>query len=71
MSREGVLLWSRSSDAARKTGAFFRTAKDVVEVPKRWLAATQDMTFDNRAGATLPPGLWFPEEVKEMTVFSE
>lgn len=29
------------------------------------------MTFDNRGGATLPPGVWFREEVKEMPVFSE
>ena len=40
-------------------------------MPERSLAAKQDMTFDNRAGAMLPPGVWFPEEVKEMTVFSE
>lgn len=71
VSRDGFLLWARSSDAARKTGAFFRAAKEVVEVPERSLAARQDMTFDNRAGAVLPPGVWFPEEVKEMTIFSE
>ncbi|MFT8246488.1 ImmA/IrrE family metallo-endopeptidase, partial [Roseomonas sp. BN140053] len=71
VSRDGFLLWSRSSDAARKTGAFFRTAKDVVEVPEQSLAARQDMTFDNRGGAAIPPGVWFRDEVKEMTVFSE
>lgn len=71
VSRDGFLLWSRSSKAALRTGAFFRTAKDVVEVPELSLAAKQDMTFDNRGGAALPPGVWFPEEVKEMAVFSE
>ena len=40
-------------------------------MPEQSLAAKQDMTFDNRGGATLPPGVWFREEVKEMTVFSE
>lgn len=71
VSREGFLLWSRSSYAAMRTGVFFRTANDVVEVPEQSLAARQDMTFDNRAGAAIPSGVWFQEEVKEMTVFSE
>jgi hypothetical protein len=71
VSREGFLLWSRSSEAALKTGAFFRTTRNMVEVPEKSLAAKQDMTFDNRSGVTLPPDVWFPEQVKEMTVFSE
>ncbi len=71
VSRDGFVLWSRSSEPALKSGAFIRTTRGPVELPACSLAARQDMTFDNRAGMNLPPGVWFPEEVKEMTVFSE
>lgn len=71
VSRDGFLLWARSSEPALKSGAFFRTKKEVVELPERSLAARKDTTVDNRAGVTHPPGVWLPEAATEMTVFSE
>lgn len=71
VSRDGYLLWAKSSAAARRTGAFVRTSGEPVALPESSLAARQDLSFDNRAGTSLPPGVWFPEQVKEMTVFSE
>jgi hypothetical protein len=71
VSRDDFILWSRSSDAALKTGAFFRTSRAPVEIPAASLAATQDQLADGRTGVLHGPGVWFDEEVREMTIFSE
>lgn len=72
VSKDGFIDWARSSDAALKTGAFFRTSRGPIEIPSRSLAARQDLLIDNRSGEMLPAGVWFPrEEVREMTIFSE
>lgn len=71
VSRDGYILWARSSGEALKTGAFFRTSRGPIEIPALSLAARQDGLIDGRAGVVLPPGVWFPEEVREMTIFSE
>lgn len=71
VSREGFILWSRASEMALKTGVFFRTAGGPVEIPPASLAATQDQFVDGRAGLQHGPGVWFPEPLREMTIFSE
>jgi hypothetical protein len=71
VSRDDFILWSRPSDAALKTGAFFRTSGPPVEIPVASLAATRDQLIDGRTGVLHRPGVWFPEEVREMTIFSE
>ena len=71
VAREGFILWSRASEPALKTGAFFRTSKRPIEVPEASLVARQDMLEDNRSGVQHRPGVWFYEPVKEMTVFSD
>jgi hypothetical protein len=71
VSRDDFVLWSRSSDRALKTGAFFRTSGAPAEVPAASLAATRDQLADGRTGVLHGPGVWFSEEVREMTIFSE
>lgn len=71
VSREGFILWSRASEAAAKSGAVFRTSAGPIEIPPHSLAATQDQLVDGRAGIVHGPGIWFGEEVREMTIFSE
>jgi hypothetical protein len=71
VSRDGFILWARSSSAALKTGAFFRTSRGPIEIPAQSLAAKQDLLVDKRAGIAQPAGMWFPEEAREMTIFSE
>jgi hypothetical protein len=71
VSRDDFILWSRASDAALKTGAFFRTSGAPVEIPAASLAATHDHLVDSRTGVLHAPGVWFGEEVREMTIFSE
>lgn len=71
VSRDGYILWSRASEPALKTGAFFRTSAGPVEIPAASLAATQELRLDSRGGTVHPPGVWFEEEVHEMAVFAE
>jgi hypothetical protein len=71
VSRDGFILWSRASDRALKSGAFFRTSGPPVAIPASSLAARQDMLVDGRAGVDLPAGVWFPEDVREMTIVAE
>jgi hypothetical protein len=71
VSRDGFILWARSSKAALTTGAFFRTSVGPIAIPGRSLAARQDMTVDGRTGIELPAGVWFNEDLREMTVFAD
>jgi hypothetical protein len=64
LSRDDFILWSRASDTALKTGAFFRTSGAPVEIPAESLAATQDQLADGRTGVLHGPGVWFGEEVR-------
>src|SRR5262249_52888952 len=69
--REGFVLWARSSGAALRSGAFFRTAANTIPLPERSLAYRQDGAVDGRKGVELPAGVWFAEPAKEMTVFAD
>jgi len=71
VSRDGFIVWSRASEMALKTGAFFRTSGTPVEIPSGSLAATRDQLAPGRAGLEQGPGVWFGEPVREMTIFSE
>ena len=69
VSRDGFILWARSSSPALKSGAFFRTSGAPVSVPTASLAAqgTSDQSV-----LELEPGTWFREEqCREMAVLSE
>ncbi|MBF0144466.1 MAG: ImmA/IrrE family metallo-endopeptidase [Magnetococcales bacterium] len=74
VSREGFILWSQSSEPARKTRASFKTfGCDPVEIPAASLAANPpESMVDARLGKEFPCGVWFAdEEVKEMAIPSE
>lgn len=71
VSRDGYILWARSSERALKTGAYFRTSVGPIEVPSSSLAASQDMLVDTRAGVKHGAGVWFREPAHEMTIFAE
>jgi hypothetical protein len=71
VSRDGFILWARSSTAALKTGAFFKTSTGPIEIPPSSLPIRQDLLVDGRASIDHEPGNWFREPVREMTVFAE
>ncbi|WP_312808435.1 ImmA/IrrE family metallo-endopeptidase [Agrobacterium cavarae] len=71
VSRDGFILWARSSEAALKTGAFFRTSEGPIEIPATSLPNRQDLLVDGRATIDHGPGVWFREPAREMTVYAE
>lgn len=71
VSRDGFILWSSSSKAALKTGAFFRTSRGPIPIPESSIAARKLIISAPREGTEIPAGEWFAEPCKEMTVFSE
>lgn len=72
VSRDGYILWSRASEPAWTSGAFFRTSGPPVPIPEQSLAARGGRGADGREGTDLSPGTWFrDEEAREIVVFSE
>jgi hypothetical protein len=70
VSRDGYILWARSSTPALKTGAYYRTSAGLIAIPVASLAA-QRSTGESRATKDHGAGVWFPEPLTEMTVLSE
>jgi IrrE N-terminal-like domain len=58
VSRDGFILWARSSPAALRTGPYFRTTAGPIAVPESSLAR-QNGLIDGRKGIELGPGIWF------------
>jgi uncharacterized protein DUF955 len=71
VSRDGFILWARSSPSAFKTGAFFRTSRGAIPIPEASVAARKLLIESPRDGTELPAGVWFAEQCTEMTIFSE
>lgn len=71
VSRDGFILWARSSAPALKTGTFFRTSTAPIEIPSASLPVEQNLLVDGRASIDHGAGVWFGEPVREMTVFAE
>lgn len=68
VSTEGYALWARSSDPAFRSGRFIRTSGSPHEIPAAAGALRPDLPGECRAGIAHPPGIWFDEEVEELTV---
>ncbi len=71
MSRDGFMLWSKSSQKAFKSGKYFSTRKNTIAIPADSLAAEQSFSTTARDGVLHRPGVWFDEEVAEHTIYSE
>lgn len=71
VSREGFILWARSSKAAFRSGTYIKTSGRVVPVPEASVAARPDIFVDARLGVNHRPGVWFPEPCQEMSIVSE
>lgn len=68
MSRDGYVLWARSSEPAFKSGVFFRTRNQVVSVPSCSLTATNSDGAVGRSGVELAAKTWFPQEPRDMSM---
>lgn len=71
VSRDGYILWAKSSKRALKSGLFFRTSGPPIAIPNRSVAATREGIASERYGIELPPGVWFNEPCREIPVFSD
>ena len=72
IARDGFILWSRSSEPALRSGAYFRTRSVVRPVPEMSVASGRYGDARKRETVALPPGVWFPREpVIETTIFSD
>ena len=72
VSRDGFILWARSSKAAYRSGVYFKTSnRPPIPIPVNSLAAGRITTENQRKGVKLPSGVWFKEACEEIVVFSE
>lgn len=68
MSRDGYILWARSSRPAFTSGVFLKTHNRVVPVPSGSLAASDEVIAPERQGVQLAVRTWFPQEPKDMSL---
>jgi hypothetical protein len=71
ISKDSFILWARSSTAALKTGAFFRTSAGPIEIPATSLAARPELVMAGTEAIDHDQNVWFPEPVIEMVVLAE
>jgi hypothetical protein len=71
VSRDGFMKWAWSSEAALRSGCYFKTSGSPVEVPL--LSCVGRALFDEqaRSGVDQPTGIWFDEPVQELSMRSE
>lgn len=71
VSRDGFILWARSSEKAHRTGAFFRTAnRPPVAIPIASLAARASSLSDSDT-IEHPAGVWSQEPCEEQVLLSD
>ena len=71
VSRDGFILWSRSSEPAFCSGAFFKTSAGPIEIPAASLPLHSELLADGHATIEHPRGVWLREPVRETTLFAE
>jgi uncharacterized protein DUF955 len=72
VSRDGFILWARSSKAAFRSGIYFKTSnRPPIPIPQGALASGLVTPRNQRQGIKLPPNVWFEESCDEIVVFSE
>ncbi|KZD07364.1 ImmA/IrrE family metallo-endopeptidase [Oceanibaculum pacificum] len=72
LSREGFILWARSSPRALKTGVFFRTAnRPPVPVPATSLPMQPDYLDSSKGTVEHDAGVWFAEPCQEIALLSD
>lgn len=71
VSRDGFILWARSSEPALKSGAFFKTSNGPIEISPYSLPLNPRYLINDEGEMDHPKGVWLPEPVREMTVSAE
>ena len=73
ISRDGYVLWSKSSLSALRTGRYFRTRGNAppIPIPSSALTGRSDMADIGKEGTEHPAGVWFEEDCIEYTIRSD
>lgn len=72
ISRDGFILWARSSDLAFRTGACFKTTnRPPIAIPSASLAAQRDILAGAKGTLEVDAGTWLKEPCEEMVLFSD
>jgi hypothetical protein len=71
VSRDGFILWARSSTPALRSGAYFKTSTGPIEIPASSLPLHPEVLVDGRASIDHPRGVWLSEPVGETTILAE
>jgi hypothetical protein len=71
VSRDGFILWARSSERALRTGAYFRTSRGPVEIPEAALPFHRELLVDGRGSIEHGPGVWLRDAARETTIYAE
>jgi hypothetical protein len=72
VSVDGFILWARSSKAAFRTGAYFKTAnRPPIEIPASSLPMNPLSLVEGRGEVHHGAGVWLPEPVHEITLSPE
>lgn len=78
VSRDGFIKWSWSTEKARKTGNYFRFARETIAIPEDSIAACEHLldATEARRGIEIPAQTWFPHEpsgmsAREMRIISD
>lgn len=66
-SRDDHLLWSKSNQAAFKSGAYFATRKQTIELPQDALAHSNNL-WDAAQMQSTPAQTWFPREPASLSL---
>ncbi len=66
-SRDDHVLWAKSNKAALRSGAYFATRKNIIELPRDALAHSSNALAAGQQQTT-PARLWFPREPETMMV---
>lgn len=72
VSRDGYILWSRSSTRALNTGAYFKiSGRPPIPVPARSLAALGGIDANGRSAVSQDEDIWFAEPCEEIALLSD
>lgn len=72
VSRDGFILWARSSRAALRTGAYFKTAgRPAIAVPASSLSAQPELLQKSRGQMAHDGNVWFAEPCEEIALASD
>jgi len=71
VSRDGFILWARSSEPAFRSGVYIKSSGSAVPIPEGSVAANPQAREEAMLGVNLAPGVWFQEACREVSIFAE